>query len=288
MATLTEVRLRIQGVKNTQKITKAMKIVAATKLRKCERAQKAVKPFAHEIESLLHEIAVFDRPDTHPLLTPRTRVQRVGFVVVSSDRGLCGAFNANLFRKTHQAIEEERAKGREVVLYLLGLKGVRFFTRHPYPVSFQKVRFDKEDKKVLVAECASKVREDFLAGVIDECSLVFNEFRSAGSFGYALKQYLPVRLEGSRKEDVDFIYEESYGAVINAAVPLYMENLLLSAILQSMTSEEASRMLAMDYATENAKTLIGDLTLFYNRTRQAAITKEISEIVGGAEALRSA
>ncbi len=121
---------------------------------------------------------------------------------------------------------------------------------------------------------------------IDECHVIYNEFRSAGSFGYVLQPFLPVRLPEAQKKDVEFIYENSYAEVIGTALPLYLEEVLLSALLESQTAEEASRMLAMDYATENAKTLINDLTLFYNRTRQAVITKEISEIVGGAEALR--
>jgi F-type H+-transporting ATPase subunit gamma len=288
MATLTEVRLRIQGVRNTQKITRAMKIVAATKLRKNERLQRALKPYAKGLESLLQEVAVYSRPDAHPLLVPKKSVKRVGFIIVASDRGLCGAFNGNLFRRAQGLFEEERKKGREVVLYILGLKALRYFARHAYQVMYNRTRVEKEAKRDLVKEFITHITNDFLKNEIDECRLIYNEFRTVGSFGFASKQLLPVRLEGAQKKDVESIYENSYSEVLGKALPLYMENILLSALLESMTAEEASRMVAMDYATENAKTLVGDLTLFYNRTRQAVITKEISEIVGGAEALRRA
>lgn len=288
MATLTEVRLRIHGVRNTQKITRAMKIVASTKLRKNERLQRALKPYAQELETLLQEIAVYTRPDVHPLLVPKKTVRRVGFIVISSDRGLCGAFNGNLFRKTQIAFDEEVQKGHEPILYVLGLKALRYFGRHSYPVAHSVIRIEKEDRRALVREFISRITEDFRKGEIDECRLIYNEFRTVGSFGFVSKQLLPVRLEGAEKTDAEFIYENSYGEVLGEALPRYLENTLLSALLQSMTAEEASRMLAMDYATENATTLMEDLTLFYNRTRQAVITKEISEIVGGAEALRSA
>jgi len=287
VATLTEVRLRIQGVRNTQKITRAMKIVAATKLRKNDRFQRALKPYAKEIEALLREIAAYPRPDAYPLLVPKRAVRRVGFIVIASDRGLCGAFNSNLFRQAHAALEEEKRKGHEVVLYALGIKALRYFERHGYRVVYSRVRVEKEARRALVEEFISRVSGDFMKDEIDECHLIYNEFRTVGSFGFTSKKFLPVHFEGIGK-DVEFIYEDSYSEVLGKALPLYMENSLLLAVLESMTAEEASRMLAMDYATENAKTLMGDLTLFYNRTRQAVITKEISEIVGGAEALRHA
>ena len=286
MATLNEVKARIQGVKNTQKITRAMKIVAATKLRKNERVQRSLKPYSAEIEAVLQEIAIYDRPDIHPLLAPKKRVKRIGTIVIASDRGLCGAFNGNLFRKTQEVFDLEWRKDKENVLYLIGLKALRYFSRQALKIGYEKTRVEKTDRRNLAKEYAEKIAQDYLDGEIDEVRIIYNQFRSAGSFGFQEKQFLPIRVEGNKKKDVEFIYENSYREVLETVIPYYLENVLLQCVLESAASEEASRMVAMDYATENAQTLIGELTLFYNRTRQAVITREISEIVGGAEALK--
>jgi len=286
MATLTEVKNRISGVKNTQKITKAMKIVAATKLYKYEKLGKTLKPYAYEIEKLLREIASYKRFDAPPRMISREAVKRVGYIIISSDRGLCGAFNSSLLKSAEAAIKEQEAKGREVALYVLGSKGLRFFERAGRKIVYSKTRTEKESKRSIALDLAAKVTQDFLNKDVDRVRVAYSQFRSVASFGYSEFLFLPTQVKGSQKTDVEPLYEDNYREVLDAMLPLYMENVLYSAILQSMASEEASRMLAMDYATENANTLIGELTLFYNRTRQAAITKEISEIVGGSEALK--
>jgi F-type H+-transporting ATPase subunit gamma len=287
MATLIEVRNRIQGVKNTQKITRAMKIVAATKLRKNENAQRALKPLANEIDSILKEVGVYKRPDAHPLMVARPKVQRVGYVVIASDRGLCGAFNANLFRQLLPKFEEVSNQDKEVVLYVIGLKALRFFEGHSFEIAYSATKIDKEDKVEVAEALVNKLRTDYESGVIDEANIIYNQFSSAANFGYAEKNFLPIVFPGAKKEDVEPIYENSFKGVLSTALPMYLKNVLLSTVLESMAAEEASRMLAMDYATENSKTMIGELSLFYNRTRQATITREISEIVGGAEALNT-
>jgi F-type H+-transporting ATPase subunit gamma len=296
MPTLREVRQRIGGVKRTQKITKAMKMVAAAKLRRAQSGILSARPYAKSMKDLLTRIVSSPDMEGSPLARPRL-VQQVGIVVVTADRGLCGAFNSNLIRAAvHHCVAtypDLVAAGR-VKFFCVGRKGVDFFNKQPYPIAG---RYPGIFGHLTFAE-AQKIARDVVGsyerGDVDRVDIVYNEFKSSSQTRIAVEQYLPlVRVTETSdlapaSPSVEYIYEPGLVAIVEALIPRHLHFQLWRVLLESNAAEQGARMVAMENATENANELIETLQLQYNKARQGAITKELLEIVSGAEALREA
>lgn len=293
MPTLREVRNRIGGVKKTQKITRAMKMVAAAKLRRAQSSVVAARPYARGMKALLQHLLPSMQPGVEPLLTARP-VQRLGLIVITSDRGMCGAFNANILRtaQAHMAavMPDFRTAG-SVRLFLIGKKGSDFFTKQQLPVAAKYPGFFNHLNQGEAAGVVRTIMDQFLRGEVDRVDIIFNEFKSVAQQRIVVEQFLPLVPEadasGALASGVDYIYEPSQSGIISALLPRFINFAFWKALLESNASEQGARMAAMENATENARELIDTLQLQYNKARQAAITKELLEVVSGAEALKS-
>jgi F-type H+-transporting ATPase subunit gamma len=292
MPNLIDIRRRIRSVKSTQQITKAMKMVAASKLRRSQERVIAARPYARTLAATLGSVTgrVPPREDgapAHPLLAQREE-KKVVLVVVTGDKGLCGAFNTNVNRAAGAFLREKRAAGVEVSLVTLGRKGTDFWKRRTVPVLearpglFQRFGYDT------AAEVARSLSARFIAGEVDAVYAVYNEFRSVISQVVGVKRLLPIELEELEPGagGVDYIFEPGPDVILGRLLPRHVEFQLFRVLLESNAAENAARMTAMESATKNAGEMIDSLTLTYNRARQAKITKELIEIVSGAEALR--
>jgi F-type H+-transporting ATPase subunit gamma len=293
MPTLREVRSRIVGVKKTQKITRAMKMVAAAKLRRAQSSVIAARPYARGMKALLQHLLPSMQPGSEPLMTARP-VKTLGVVVITSDRGMCGAFNTNIMRaaQAHMAVSmpDFRATG-SVRLFLLGKKGVDFFSKQQLPILEKQPGFFNH---LNTGEAAAQVRmliDLFLRGEVDRVDLVYNEFKSVAQQRVVIEQFLPLVPEAASEAPVhkgaDYIYEPSQKDILSALLPRYLNFMFWKALLESNASEQGARMAAMENATENAREMIELLQLTYNKARQAAITKELLEVVSGAEAQKA-
>lgn len=297
MATLREIRRRITGIRNTQKITKAMKMVAAAKLRRAQEAIVSTRPYARKLGELLRHLVTKVDPGINPLLTSR-EVKKVILVVVTADRGLCGAFNGNIIKTAVQHIKTHypaMSENGALKLITVGRKGYDFFSKRNYELYARHSgifhALDFNHARAIVQE----LTEGYLKGEFDKVEVIYNEFKSVIQQRIVIEQLLPIPPEEIQKANdlhalaqVDYIYEPSSADIINALVPRHLNFQMWRVLLESNAAEQGARMSAMDNATENAKELIRDLTLKFNNARQAAITKELLEIVSGAEALRKA
>jgi F-type H+-transporting ATPase subunit gamma len=299
VANLKSIRKRIGTVKSTQKITRAMKMVAGARLNRAQQRILALRPYAVKTAEALAEVTVSAErrmgaavaPD-HPLLARREE-KSVLYLVITSDRGLCGAFNSNILRRAERLWREGEASGKQIQIATIGRKGRDFFKRRKAPLFhvFSGVweRLDLDQARRI----ARKVLAPFVKGEIDAIYLVYNEFKSAMTQRVVAEPLFPVAAQnGEAKEEKaepelerEFIFEPSKEALLERLVPMYVEISILRALYESMASELGARMTAMDSATKNASDMIDRLTLQYNRARQAAITTELMEIIGGAEAL---
>lgn len=294
MATLREIRRRISSVKSTQKITKAMKMVAAAKLRRAQENILSARPYAYKIGALIKHLINNDEARQNPLVSQAADVKNMLLVVVTADRSLCGAFNSNIIRKVNALLDNEFRSYHEagrLRMITVGRKGDEFFTKRGYPVIARFTNFFNhmtlDDAIHIIAAC---VRE-FSEGRADEVHVLYNEFKSAIQQRIVLEKILPVEPESVESEhhyriEADYIYEPSQNEILNTLVPRHLNVQMWRVLLESFAAEMGARMTAMDSATENAGELIDHLTLHYNRARQAAITKEILEVVSGAEALQ--
>ncbi|MCX7636587.1 MAG: ATP synthase F1 subunit gamma [Cyclobacteriaceae bacterium] len=292
MPSLKEVKMRINSVISTQQITKAMKMVAAAKLRKSQDRIIQMRPFAQKMAAILQNLSAAGQQDTSASWYSMQReVNKVLLVVVTSDRGLCGSFNSNIFKATLRVIEEQYAsihKKGNLTILPVGKKALDYFSKRKYPVVadyallFSKLNFDEASR------AADYLMENFRNGTYDRIDIIYNEFKNVATQIIRTEQYLPVVPKISQsKMQVDYIYQPDSAAVLEGIIPKSLRVQLFKALLDSNAAENGARMTAMDKATENAGELLKELRLSYNRTRQAAITKEILEIVGGAEALKS-
>ncbi len=288
MPSLRDIKRKITSVKKTQQITKAMKMVAAAKLRRAQDRVIAARPYSRKMLAVIANLAGRVERAQHPLLAKR-EPKKVKLVVLTSDRGLCGAYNTNILRKAVEAVRQFTAEGKEVKVNVVGRKGRDFFRkRSAYTLGkvwsdIGTVDYDK------AADVGKNIVERFSAGETDEVYLLYNEFKSVIQQKVTLEKLLPV--EPPAEADpfmaaVDYLYEPSAAAILGSILPKHIEVQVYRALLESQASEMGARMTAMDSATRNAKEMIERLTLKFNKQRQAAITKEISEIVGGAEALK--
>ena len=284
MASLRDIRKRIASVKNTQKITKAMKMVAAAKLRRAEEAIKAARPFSEKMREVMMSLAA--RTQAHPMLESRP-VQKALLILVTADRGLCGAFNTNLQRRAETFVKEMKTKGVQVDIVTVGRKGNDYFRRRQVPII---EKFNNVMNKVsyeLAGRIVSIVTENFLSGEYQEVYLLFNRFRSAVTQILTLRKLLPIAPEEEGwKPRRAYLYEPSEEDLLKELLPRYVQVQVFAGILDSVASEHGARMSAMEAATTNAGEMINKLTLKLNRKRQESITTELMEIVGGAEALK--
>ncbi len=291
MPSLKAIRNRIASVKNTQKITRAMKLVAAARLRRAQDTMSAARPYARRLQEVIADVAArlaaIDDQAAHPLLT-RREVKNVRLIVISSDRGLAGGYNSNLMRRTERFIVDEQPKYASIEIAIVGRKAREHFKRRHTNVVKEYAGVQSDSALTRARELAADATRDFLDGKIDSVLVVYNEFKSAISQQVQIEPLLPLRTsELSPSEGrIDFEYEPSKEDVLATLLPLYVEVELYRIMLEAVASEFGARMSAMDSATKNAKEMIGSLTLVFNRARQAAITKELMEITGGAEALK--
>lgn len=289
MAALKDIRKRIASVKNTQKITRAMKLVAGARLRKAQQNIERLRPYAIKTYEVLSGVAarVGGDEDVHPLLA-RREPKNVMLVVLTSDRGLAGAFNSNICKAAYRYWKELEVEGSDVAFGIIGRKGRDYFKRrnanirHDFLGVFEDLSVDK------AGEIGRYIVEDYTALHLDACYLVYNEFKSAITQQVVIEPFLPIKPMVLAEDQLgDFIYEPNQQALLDNLLPMYVEVEIYRALLESVASEHGARMTAMDAATNNASDMIDRLTLQYNRARQAAITKELMEIIGGAEALKA-
>jgi F-type H+-transporting ATPase subunit gamma len=299
MATLREVRNRISGIKKTQKITRAMKMVAAAKLRRAQMNVVAARPYAAKMKELLVHLAAQSEDQPGSLLVPREEVKRTLLMVVTSDRGFCGAFNSNVIKAAvdHMKTEAAAPSGPEPSgIVCVGKKGSDFFTkRRQYTVREKRVGIFNQ---LVYSEAQSLARmlvAGYQAGEFDRVEIIYNEFKNVAQQRIVVEQFLPVPSQevkededGKKHRATDYIYEPSTGRILTALVPKYLDFQIWRILLESYAAETGARMAAMENATENASELIQTLQLQYNKARQAAITKELLEVVSGAEALTQA
>ncbi len=291
MATLRDIKQRIKGVKSTQQITKAMKMVAAAKLRRSQDAIINARPYARKIQNLLSDLISDDDINSNPLFFQR-QVKSVAIIVVTADRGLCGAFNTNIIREANRFIEEEIIPEKlSYSLFCVGKKGKDYFSKRNFPVSDSFVGIFSSLDYSFAQRLSDRLINGFLNGEFDKVVVIFNEFKSIIQQKIVVEQYLPILVktssEKSTNNETNYIYEPNRKSIFDFLVPKNLKAQMWRFLLESNAAEFAARMTAMDNATTNAKELIRTLNLKYNKERQASITKEILEIVSGANALKS-
>ncbi|MDZ7266944.1 MAG: ATP synthase F1 subunit gamma [candidate division KSB1 bacterium] len=286
MATLRDIKRRINSVKNTQQITKAMKLVAAARLRRAQERMLKARPYAHSLDDMLGHVSAKVDPAWHPLLAVRAP-RHIALVVITGDRGLAGSFNANVIRRATSEFQAAQRPGVEVALICAGRKGYEHFNRRGYPILAHFTGFFNNLDFVHAQGLGRLIQEQYLAESLDRIYLVYNEFKSVIQQKLVVQQLLPIVPRPPREEKypADFLFEPSPVKILDTLCPKYINIIVWQALLESYAAELGARMAAMDAATENAKEIIAQLTLHYNKARQAAITKELLEIVGGAEAL---
>ena len=291
MATLRDIKQKISGVKKTKQITRAMNMVAAARLRSTQGKMENFAPYARKFSEVLGNLAGQINPDVHPLLSKREKVSKVELLHFTADRGLCGSFNMNSINKAEKWIKEQGTKGLDVRLTLVGKKGRDYFRRKTVPVTAAHTNIYGTADISFVNKLTAGFIQRFMAGEIDEVYVLFSRFLSMARQEPTLLKLIPIeppKQEGAEAAKVDYLYEPSSEQLLVDLLPKHISVQILNAFLQQETSEHAARMAAMDNATKNCSELIGSLTLIYNKARQAAITAELMDIVGGAEALRSA
>ena len=298
MASLRDIKRRIDSVKSTQKITRAMKMVAASKLRRAQEAILRARPYALEMRNLANSLALRAENDAHPLLRLGAGEGKVGLVVVTSDRGLCGGFNSHIVNHTMEVLAENFA-GRDVALTVVGRKGIEALKRRPCTIRATFTGVFEGPVMDAAAVIINDIVEDFMAGGTDEVHCVYNEFKSAVQQRVTLERLLPfdpaeaagAAATGDAAEEsapptaVDYLYEPNQAQVFQALLVRHMHVQMHRILFESAASEHGARMTAMDAATRNAGDVIERLTLQYNRARQDEITSELIEVISGAEAL---
>jgi F-type H+-transporting ATPase subunit gamma len=289
MATLRDIQRRIRSVQSTQKITRAMKLVAAAKLRRAQERILAARPYAATMTELLGHLAASVGRQAHPLLERREGPRRQ-IVVIAADKGLAGAFNSNVIRRALEFIRESR--GPDVTLVLVGRRVRDFYRRRQWTIDREMVGFWDRLAYSHACELADGFMAQYLAGAVDEVHLVYNEFRSVAVQRPVRQQLLPIGAtgEGGSAGDpgaaIDYLYEPGPEAILGDLLPRHVRTQVFRALMESLAGEYGARMTAMEAATKNAKEMIDILTVQFNKARQERITKELLDIVGGAEALR--
>jgi len=286
MAGAKEIRTQIASIKSTQKITKAMEMVAASKMRRAQERMLATRPYAEKIQNVVSHVSHAHPEYHHPYLDQR-EAKRVGLIIISTDRGLCGGLNINLFKSVITAMKEWDAAGLEIDLTLIGTKSAGFFKRLGGNITSTATHLGDAPSIVELIGTVKVMLDAYEAGGIDRLYLAHNEFENTMSQNPVMKQLIPVTGEADEqlKTHWDYIYEPDSRPVMDALMIRYIESLVYQGVVENVACEQAARMVAMKSATDNANDLIKELQLIYNKARQAAITQEISEIVSGAAAV---
>jgi F-type H+-transporting ATPase subunit gamma len=297
MPTLKDITRRITSVKKTAKITKAMQMVAASRLRRMQEALQNNRPYAEKMDEVIGSLVLQSGDETHPLMEDRPGPRKLDLMVVSTDRGLCGGLNTNVFRKTKSFLDENRDQYESVNLNLVGRKAREYFKKRDVTVrADQNQVFPGNPQFELIKPMAEELTRAFLEGEVDEVKVIFTRFHSMMTQAPEELTLLPLQPrvqeenvdpeQAGNGSSTDYIYEPSREGLLETLLPRYIQVRLYWIMLEAQTSEFAARMTAMDSATSNAKEMIDRLTLSYNRARQAAITTELMDIVNGAEALK--
>ena len=290
MAALRDIQNKIAAVKKTRQITRAMNMVAAARLRQVQERTERFRPYAAKFSEVLGSLSEGIDSEAHPLLAQPEQVDRVALILITADRGLCGSFNMNLILQAQKFMTQQKSEGREVAFYAVGRKGIEFFNR-------RKVEFAKKLPGVmnvvdfdLATQVARLGLSAFLSGEVQEVYLLYSRFQSIVSQIPTVEKLLPITPQAVGDEDAssqEYLTEPSAEEILVDLLPRYLNVRVYSGLLETSTSENAARMAAMDNATKNCKDLIQNLTLAFNKARQAAITTELMDIVGGAEALKA-
>jgi F-type H+-transporting ATPase subunit gamma len=294
MPSLIDIRRRIRATKSTQQITKAMKMVSSSKLRRAQERIVRSRPFAEEMLRVFNHLATRVDPSSHPLLQDDPLEAKTLLVVITADRGLCGGFNTNVVKATaHYVAEHPADPGREVALALVGRKGRDFFMRRGFDVRYEEVGLFQNLRWSNAQAIAKSCIDEFLGPEVSSVYLIYNEFRSVMSQRVVVERLLPIpRLSAAEAQQpaadypaVDYLFEPSPEQLLNILLPYHVSVQVARALLESAAAEHAARMTAMDAATRNAKDMVDRMTLYMNKVRQAAITREIIEVVSGAQSV---
>jgi F-type H+-transporting ATPase subunit gamma len=288
MATLRDIKRRIKAVQSTSKITKAMKMVAAAKFRKAQQRMFELRPYAERMSEGLSRLAADLESDIHPLLVVRPR-KNVEVLVITSDRGLCGAFNTNIQKAAAQHIADLKADGFDVSISSVGRKAKDFLKRRNVEMRNSWTGISGRLSYANAQEIAADIIESYINESVDEVVMIYNEFKSVIAQRVVVARLLPLAPIETTSETLpvyDILYEPSKAEIFSSLIPKNVEIQIFRALLESQASEEAARMTAMENATKSANEMIGKLSLQYNKARQASITKELMDIVGGVEAMK--
>ena len=287
MAGGREIKTKIKSVQNTRKVTRALEMVSASKIRKAQERMKGSRPYARLMTQLIGHIAKANSEYTHPFMAEHAAIKRVGYIIVSSDRGLAGGLNSQMFRKILLDMREWQAKGAEIDLVCVGQKAATFFRRLNVNMLGSVTHLGEKPRLDQLIGVVKVMLDSYSAGTLDRVFLCYNDFINTMTQKPRLDQLLPLPPSESLQTrfDWDYIYEPSPEVVLDHVMTRYVESLIYQALLENIASEHAARMVAMKSASDNANKLIDTLQLIYNKARQAAITQEISEIVGGAAAV---
>ena len=288
MASGKEIRTKIKSVQNTRKITKAMEVVAASKMRKAQERMRAARPYGEKVRRLAANLSQANSEYRHPFLTKQAEVKSAGLIVVSTDKGLCGGLNTNVLRVALNKVKEWEAEGVDINVTAIGGKGLGFMQRlGARVISHVTALGDTPHLDKLIGP-VKVMLDKFQSGEVNAVYLTYTKFINTMKQEPVIEQLLPLtgeRLQTSGEHNWDYIYEPDAQPVIDELLVRYVEALVYQSVAENMASEQSARMVAMKAASDNAKNVIGELQLVYNKTRQAAITKELSEIVGGAAAV---
>jgi F-type H+-transporting ATPase subunit gamma len=281
---LIDLRRRIRAVKSTQQITKAMKMIAASRLKRAQDRVVASRPYAQRMLQVLNSLVARVDPDAHPLLKTPAQDSRTLLIVITADRGLCGSFNSNVIKAAGQFILNQ-ARGRNIALALIGRKGRDFFRRRAFEVLYDQAGIFQRLNFSHAVDIANVAIDRFVSGEISSVYLVYNEFKSVMTQRLVVEQLLPIpKLEGGSGPGVEYLYEPEPEAIFRDLLPRHVQAQVYRALLESNAAFFAAQMTAMDAATRNSSDMIENLTLYMNKVRQAAITREIIEVVSGAAA----
>ncbi len=287
MAGGREIKTKIKSVQNTRKVTRALEMVSASKIRKAQDRMKASRPYARAMKQLIGHLAQANSEYRHPYLVERAEIKRVGYIVVSSDRGLAGGLNNNMFRKLLAEFRQWQAKGVEVDVVTIGQKASVFFRRIKVGMLGSVTHLGDVPHVEQLVGVIKVMLDAYTAGSVDKVFLAYNDFVNTMTQRAAMDQLLPLPAADTQvaKHDWDYLYEPDAETVLEHVLTRYVESLVYQAVMENVASEHAARMVAMKSASDNATKMIDTLNLVYNKARQAAITQEISEIVGGAAAV---
>lgn len=283
-----EIRAKIKSVENTRKITRAMEMVAAAKMRKAQERMHAARPYAEKIRQVAAHLARANPEYKHPYLVKRDEIKNIGIILITSDKGLCGGLNTNVLRLVTTRMKEWDSKGAGILLTPIGNKGLSFMTRIGAKIQSKLTGLGDTPHVESLIGAVKAMLDAYVAGEVDSIYISYNHFINTMKQAPTFEQLLPLtaeNMESGSEGHWDYIYEPDAKQVVDELLLRYVESLVYSAVTENQASEQSSRMVAMKAASDNAKSVIGELKLVYNKARQAAITKEISEIVGGAAAV---